>query len=146
MEKFESIEVATNWWIQKIQTPSVYYNGDASAASEIESFITFLVTHYYRKLLNQEQIDIFKEILSNLIQKEIEEKGFCHLDVDDKPYGILEKARSASKINKILFPWKTKMQVYQDKVILMQAEGYGRKIDTIYLKSQNRNKKINKIF
>lgn len=132
MEKFEIVDRATNWWIESIQTPTVYYNGNATASGELESFMAYLLACYYRTKITQEQIEIFKSTLNNLIQKELEDKGFCHFGVDDKPYGILEQARSNSEINKILFPWRIKMQVYKDKIIFMYMEGNETKIQTIY--------------
>lgn len=145
MEVFKSVEEATNWWIKRIQTPSVYYKGDATASGELESFMAYLVACYYRKKTTKEQIESFKLILSNLVQKELENNGFCHFGVDDKPYGILEQARSCSKINKILFPWATKMQVYKDKVFLMRAEGYERKLEEIYEENPKQKKNRQKV-
>ena len=144
MEVFKSVEEATNWWIKRIQTPSVYYKGDATASGELESFIAYLVACYYRKKLTKEQIENFKLTLSNLVQKELEENGFCHFGVDDKPYGILEQARSSSKFNKILFPWATKMQVYKDEVFLMRAEGYERKLEEIYEENPKQKRIVKK--
>ena len=111
----------------------------------LESFMAYLVACYYRKKTTKEQIESFKLILSNLVQKELENNGFCHFGVDDKPYGILEQARSCSKINKILFPWATKMQVYKDEVFLMRAEGYERKLEEIYEENPKQKKNRQKV-
>ena len=144
MEVFKSVEEATNWWIKRIQTPSVYYKGDATASGELESFMAYLVACYYRRKLTQEQIEVLKSTLSACIQKDIEDKGFCHLGVDDKPYGILETARSDSEIKKVLFPWGIKMQVYKDKVLLMRAEGYERKLEEIYEENPKQKRIVKK--
>lgn len=130
MEKLQSVEVAVEWWANKIQTPTVYDNGDTSKTGAMTSLLASMLASNARNGLNSEQIQKFKEILSNLIYQEIENYGFSTLTVDYQPQGILGEAAMVSQIDESLFPWKTNMSIYTEQVVV--SEGYRKEYETIY--------------
>ncbi len=127
--KLRSIEVTTEWWVDKIQG-SVQFNGGNRNITNI--MINSLTSEFLKKnqtRLTASKISNFKEYLKNFIESEIEEYGRCDLMTSYGPLGILSKAANQSQITKSLFPRKTNMIVTKDKV--MVAEGYGN-YETIY--------------
>lgn len=132
----ESAKIASNWWAEKIQKPTIYDNGDRSKIGDMSTLFAFLLASNNRTGLSEESVELFKKTLENLIVTEIELFGSALVMVDYHPEGILREAASTAQINDSLFPWKTMMNVTEEEVKV--SEGYGQRAVTIYPAKQKK--------
>lgn len=126
--KLKSVEVTTEWWVDKIQG-SVQFNSSNRNINVMINPLTSTILKKEQNRLTASKISAFKKYLNNFIESEIKEYGRCDLMTGYGPLGILSKVANETQITKTLFPRKTNMIITKDKV--MVAEGYGN-YKTIY--------------
>lgn len=130
MEKYKSADVATNFWATKISQPATFDNGDYSLAGLKTSMLAYtMLGGQNRPSLSEEQIDNFKQLLSNTIEEQLDARGFCSLEVDYEPQGILYQVADEAGIDRSLFPWKTMMDITEYYVKVSEL---GREYQFIY--------------
>lgn len=130
MEKYKSINVATNWWTEKITTPTAFNNGDNSRAGDMATMLALMLASQNRSNLSDKQVEDFKQLLGNAIEKQLDTRGYCSLEVDYEPEGILYEVAAETEIDSSLFPWKTTMKITKNEVKV--SEGYGSEYQVIY--------------
>ena len=125
MDKERVIEVAVNWWADKISNRHRHSNGDNSEAS----VRACLLADIGYKVLTDEQIETFKRELTTLLTEEYEERFeklhlTCTIDIgcDYGPCVMLDKAARIAGINVLNFPFKTYMSIAKDSVKV--SDGY----------------------
>ncbi len=126
----ESAIVATEWWVEKISKPTWYDMGEPSRTGEMAGILAFMLSSRMRENLREENVEDFRRKLLETIQKRVEERGTCTLNVDYAPYDILGEVAVATGIDSSLFPWKTHMSITKNEVKV--SEGYGKEYKTIY--------------
>lgn len=130
--KIKSVEIATDWWINKISNPTMFSNGANDRGSEIAGMFAFMLARNTSSELSKQQIANFKEDLSTTIEDDIKAKGYCELSTDYAPEGTLAEVAERTEISNSVFPWKTNMEVTFDYVKV--SDGYGKSYETIYKK------------
>lgn len=141
-DELKSVITATEWWVDKISHPTSFDNGSNSRDGEMASLFAIMLASKSRANLRDDQIDNFRNVLKESIQKEIESHGVCSLTVDYGPEGVLGQVAVDTNVDGSLFPWKTHMSVTKDEVKV--SEGYGKEYKTIYpIKGNVKNKKFN---
>ena len=105
----ENIRVAVDWWANAIQTPQ--YN--SSPAIMMAGVLA------QRKNFTEEEINIFKDSLAKIIQRELDNNGRCSLSVDYSPCPMLLEAGNKIGVNSFNgYPWKTRMEISYEDVIV----------------------------
>lgn len=110
------IKKAVDWWVNAIKNPK-HDNGDTSVHGGFaRAFATLGVTE-----INDEQIEIFKNELTELLQSQEEAKWGLHVDYN--PDVLLNRAMEKAGIGELNAPWKTNMNFRDGKVLV--SHGYG---------------------
>ena len=130
VSNLESVQVAIEWWVNKISHPKMFSNGDESDINQFAAFLASMFAYKMSRELTLEQIEIFKESLDEKISSEIVDKGFCVLRTDYEPQDVLAQAAASAGIDSALFPWKTYMNVTENSVKVRSA--YGADSETIF--------------
>ncbi len=140
-EKAEEVsEIAADWWGQKVDSPS----HDAGLDKNIQLLTQLLVENMPKT--ENDKISAFKNILKEMIKKELISRSYIDLYVDYGPRGILcDAAKEATLLPQNhdefrmthIFPWKTSMQISLDQITV--KEGYGSKQEVLFDRD---NKKI----
>ena len=123
----ELIEIAVNWWSERVTGKCVHDNGDRS---ETSAFAGLLADCMIEPVSNQDIINRYKESLAKHILKA---SGNCKelcLSCDYSPDYILATAAKEAGISVHNYPWKTSM-ILSEKEIKV-SEGYGQPYWTIY--------------
>ncbi len=132
-EKRETAQIAAKWWADKLRNGTVQDNGE-----EMQSMMMTLLTMRAPKK-DEKDIEKFEQVLTELIDDEIESRGWAYLRVDYFPDGILKDAAEIAKIEiSFELPVKTWMRVSGEEVSV--AEGYGSSTKQLY-PIGDRNKK-----
>lgn len=123
MDRERVIEVAVNWWADKISKRHHHDNGDNSNAS----IMACLMADISYKPVTQEQLEIFKNELRKQLENEYEkiEKGYCRdilLMCDYNPCFMLAIPANNAGISNMNFPFKSSM-VIEDGTIKI-SDGY----------------------
>lgn len=63
ISNLESVQVAIEWWINKISHPKMFSNGDESDINQSAAFLASMLDYEMSRELTLEQIEIFKESL-----------------------------------------------------------------------------------
>ncbi len=127
--KIKSVEIATEWWVNKISNPTLFSNGTSDGIG-----IAFKLARNASSKLSEQQIVNFKEELSSSIERKLETEGYCCLNTDYSPEGLLADVAKKAHISDSVFPWKTRMEVAKEYVKL--KDGYGKKLEMIYIKKR----------
>ena len=130
--KIKSVEVATEWWANKISNPTLFSNGANDRANERARIFAFILAKDTSSELSKQKIVNFKEELSNSIESDIETRGYCYLSTDYAPKGKLAAVAEKTHIRGSVFPWKTNMEVPEEYV--KASDGNGKKYEMIYSK------------
>lgn len=124
MDKERVIEVAVNWWADKISKRHHHDNGDNSTAS----VMACLLADMGHKETTEEQVEVFKRELTALLTDEYEnrfgksEYGSILIGCDYGPGLMLDKAAKIAGINSMNFPFKTFMDITKNEVKV--SDGY----------------------
>lgn len=124
MDRERVIEVAVNWWADKISKRHHHDNGDNSTAS----VMACLMADMGHKETTEEQVEVFKRELTALLTDEYEnffgksEHGSILLGCNYGPSLILDKAAEIAGINILNFPFKTFMYIGKGEVKV--SDGY----------------------
>ena len=124
MDRERVIEVAVNWWADKIGKRHPHDNGDNSTAS----VMACLMADISYKKSTPEQLDTFKRELKKSIEEEyakIENRkyGKIYLDCDYNPCIMLKESAEIAGISLNNFPFKTSMVISENEVTV--SDGYG---------------------
>jgi len=116
MEEYaDCIDEAAKWWTNIIMNPPK----ESSISSE---------EHIGRILkggnaLTKIQGMIFKNALENEIREVLKTEEVCIISVEYQPCAMLEKAAKSIGMKNTQFPWKTKMMVRKEQVVVSSASG-----------------------
>lgn len=121
------IEIAVNWWAERVTGKYLHDNGDRS---ETSAFAGLLADCMIEPVSNQDMIKRYKESLTNHILKASGNSNNLYLSCDYSPDYILATAAKEAGISLHNYPWKTTM-IITDKEIKI-SEGYGQPYQTIY--------------
>ena len=84
---------------------------------------------------------MFKELLKDAIEEDLNNYGISHLKVDYQPEGHLSEIGQKCGFDEFSsFPWKHRMEVTEDSIRVV--EGYGMPSKVIYSNEFDFNKKI----
>lgn len=138
MSKFMIIKDAAQWWANCIEKPVNndlgLRGGDHLGAFLGEAFAD-IQAEDAKKDVSQEQIELFKQVLEWLIERDFEEFLQCPLTryvfikTDYGPQKILKDACRMAGIPYDAFPLKTVMWICENKIEVRQ--GLGAEIETI---------------
>ena len=133
-EKAEEVsEIAADWWKQKVDNPS----HDAKL-DEKSQLLTLLLAENMPET-EYGKTNAFKNILKEMIKKELIERRYIDLYVDYGPRGVLcDAAKESNLLSQNhdefdmthIFPWKTSMKISLDQITV--KEGYGSEQETIF--------------
>lgn len=124
----ESAKIAAEWWANSMLDPKMD-NGDDSLPTQT----VFSLMKRRMKPVSQDQIDVFKKKLHDLVENTLlKGKGFISLSVDYHPYEPLVECLIEAGINENRLPIKTSMTV--ENGFVKVKHGAGGK-DTILLES-----------
>lgn len=123
----ELIEIAVNWWSERVTGKCVHDNGDRS---ETSAFAGLLADCMIEPVSNQDIINLYKESLAKHILKASGNSKELCLSCDYSPDYILATAAKEAGISVHNYPWKTSM-ILSEKEIKV-SEGYGQPYWTIY--------------
>ena len=124
------IKEAVNWWIEKIDNPNSFDNGDSSKEGQMANMLAILLAAKTKNKIEKEQIEIFRDSLTEKLENTMNLYGECKLYTDYEPMWELQEAAQLAQIDDSVFPWKTKMKISKDKIEV--SEGYGKPYETIY--------------
>lgn len=126
--KNERNQVAIDWWLKQLSSmdESTMDNGEDNALLKR----LMLINKMHSKPLNDKDKEIFFTKLSSYIDKEVERDGYCIISVDYHPEGILAELSNELDISESLFPIKTNMWVFKDKIEVRL--GYNGNTEVIY--------------
>ena len=134
------IKEAVNWWIEKIDNPNSFDNGDNSKKGQMANMLAMLLAVQSKNKLEKEQLEIFKDSLTEQVEYTLNLRGECILRTDYEPMWQLQKAAQLAQIDDSVFPWKTTMKINKDKIEV--SEGYKKPYETIYkVKDNTKTKK-----
>ena len=115
------VKTAVEWWAEKISGNEPHSNGDNSPVNRI----AMMIADSGRKNITEDQLNFFKEELSQGIKEHFTENEYdLFLCVDYTPCTLLNKAAEKSGINVLNFPFKTDMRIYSNCVEV--SDGYGQ--------------------
>lgn len=122
-ETLESAKIAANWWTEKIRGGAIHDNGANDDANVMGMLLANILG--FKNAPSEDQLTRFNDILADLISEKLysEPKSYVYLDCDYGPNYILSLAADTAGIDPIVFPFKTSVFVYKDKVII--RDGYG---------------------
>lgn len=126
MRRDEMINVAVDWWANKLQ--NVHHdNGDPTSA------LAMMMADLYvmKKQITEEQIDTFKKNLKSNISNILEHCSLKEIwiDCDYAPDDILSVAAVSAGIDPLRFPFKTGMRISKTEVKV--SDGYAQPYVTI---------------
>lgn len=125
-------EVAAKWWGDKLRNVGLgsFNNGDDSP---IGGMVMVMATALaIDEKPSGSNIDIFEKRLSEAIKENMERTTYMQLTCDYNPCSMLYDIANELNISTSCFPWKTTMEIIQDRVRV--SCGYGAKFKTIYPK------------
>lgn len=122
MEKEKLIDIAVNWWADKLKKPH-HDNGDNSQAG----IMAMIMADMASSKISDEQIEVFKKELKTRIEEQyqdIEEIRDIWLGCDYAPMKILSVPAEIAGINLMNFPFKTDMRITKGCVEV--SDGYAQ--------------------
>ena len=131
-----SVETAVNWWINQFTGTR---NG-GSVGDDLNSFFIMLMADkvFSQTSVDEKQLSIFRQILSNELMDELSKGMEPKLQVDYGPTDILDDAMTQAGISGSKAPFKTSMVVGVNSVKV--SAGYGAKYVEIYDKIKDEYK------
>lgn len=123
----DSAEAAAQWWADHL-TPAFQNNGDPSREGGLAGILGGLLAQENRP--EDAQVDIFTLALTKSIRERLSTSsgGWTSLGVDYGADKVLSDAAKEAGISATVFPWKTYVHVYPDRVTA--SLGYGAR-DTL---------------
>lgn len=125
MTREQAINIAVEWWANKLRAKNPHSNGDNGLAS----IFACLLADDAMEDTNDKQIDIFKRELKTRIETD---RCNCYrqvyLGVDYHPTQNLRESAEASGISVFNFPYKTDMYIKwnsNDEYEVYVHDGYG---------------------
>ncbi len=122
-----NLEIATNWWADKISGNVRHDNG---ALNEAPSAMACLFADMCAKPIMEEQKEMFKKTLEEKIIEQLSSRGRIDLYCDYGPDLYLREAAEKANIPTTNFPFKTGMYIERNGDIRVK-EGYGRSYESI---------------
>lgn len=123
--KVKSIEIATEWWVDKIKNPTrdFFLSKTKNETIKAAGNIAFILAKEESKKLSKKKIKNFQKNLSEYIQEEIQNNGICRLETKVYPTDSLNEIATSTGIVEDLFPWETKMIITDEKVEVLKVQG-----------------------
>lgn len=113
------IDVAVNWWADKVSHNYHHDNGATDTANVLACFMADMLF----KPVTEDQINIFKSELREFIKMGLKmEHGNVWIDTDYAPCLILSESAKKAGISCDNFPFKTSMVIEKGKVKV--SDGY----------------------
>lgn len=125
----EYYEVAASWWAEKIEDVTTsHYKPEVN--SEIGVLVMVKAFEVANNLNDFFRNDAeFESDLAQIIKAKVEKEGVLILEVDYTPDSILEEVAVRNGVNTLVFPWKTKMYITEEKV---RVTKFGKDTEVIY--------------
>lgn len=133
------INVAVDWWTEKITGLHKHDNGERS----LNALLGMAMADYGMKAVTLEQEKTFREELKKSIMEYIDDCGdFClgrgiFIGCDYGPCEVLAKAAEKAGINVLNFPFKTDMQITTYRVSV--SDGYAQPWKIIFEARRDEN-------
>lgn len=109
MTKEQAINIAVEWWANKLYSKVPHSNGDNSFAS----VMACLLADSGMENVTDEKIDIFKKELTSQIEHEMPNRwSEVYLGVDYNPSVNLRESAKKAGINVLNFPFKTDLYIH----------------------------------
>ena len=134
--KVKSIEIATEWWVDRITNPTREFFTSKKKNDSITTAgnIAFILAQEESKKLSKKQIEKFHKNLSEYIQEELQDNGICKLETKLYPTNTLNKAALSAGIEEDLFPWETTMTITNEQVEVLNVIGGWKRLHPIKVK------------
>ena len=141
--KVKSIEIATEWWVDRITNPTREFFTSKKKNDSITTAgnIAFILAQEESKKLSKKQIEKFHKNLSEYIQEELQDNGICKLETKLYPTNTLNKAALSAGIEEDLFPWETTMTITNEQVEVLNVIGGWKRLHPIKVKDRVNTKK-----
>lgn len=111
MTKEQAINVAVEWWANKLSAKAPHSNG----ANELPSILACLLADDGMEDTSNEQLDIFKRELRTRIENEMDNRWReVYLGVDYHPSMNLRESAKVAGISEFNFPYKTDLYIKWD--------------------------------
>lgn len=125
MTKEQAINIAVEWWANKVKAKIPHSNGD----NGLSSIFACLLADDGMQDTTDEQLDIFKRELRSRIEADLYNRwGEVYLGVDYHPTPNLRESAKVAGINVLNFPFKTDMYIKwdnNDEYEVYVHDGYG---------------------
>lgn len=118
---YRNLEIATNWWADKISGNVRHDNG---ALNEISSLMACALADMGTKSVTEKQLTDFKKALASEIIEMLRLYGRADLCCDYGPGKSLKDAAQKAGIPLMIFPFKTSMLINGTGDIIVR-DGYG---------------------
>ena len=122
-------EAAAQWWVNKIENVTTsHYEPEVN--SELGALLMVKAFEVVNNLSDSYRDDVKFEIdLAQIIKAKVEKEGILILEVDYAPDSILEEIAVRNGVNTLVFPWKTKMYITEEKV---RVTKFGKDTEVLY--------------
>lgn len=124
MTKEQAINIAVEWWANKLSSKAPHSNGDNGFAS----VMACLLADSGMECVSDEKIDIFKKELTSQIENEMPNRwSEVYLGVDYNPSVNLRESAKKAGISEFNFPFKTDLHIRweDDNYSVYVYDGYG---------------------
>lgn len=132
-----AVKVAADWWVNKISvtTPDKFNMGEDG----YESYMCLILAmnNSLQNTPKEEKTEKLRAKLITVISQRLEKHGSCTLRTDYHPEGELYEIANELGISESCFPWKTCMDISNEKVEVKC--GYGAPFETIYPVDEHTN-------
>lgn len=125
MTKEQAINIAVDWWADKLKAKAPHSNG----ANELPSILACLLVDDAMKDTSDNQLDIFKRELKSRIESDLNNRWReVYLGVDYHPTTNLRESAELAGISVFNFPYKTDMYIKwnnNEEYEVYVHDGYG---------------------
>lgn len=124
MTKEQAINVAVEWWANKLKAKTSHSNGDNGMAS----ILACILADSMMNNITDEQLDIFKTELRSRIEADMYNRyREVYLGCDYHPTTILRESAEKASIDEMNFPFKTDLYIKwtDDNYSVYIYDGYG---------------------
>lgn len=125
----KKLKIAANWWIKNIgeSNNQLVDNFDKKAELDVEELMDF------EHNIDKNTVEDFRNNLIEKLKEREKSTRPTHLYVDYDPQKILAEVCESVGLDpnsKVIFPWKTRMDIYEDKIVVVDIENSSE--ETIY--------------
>ena len=124
----ENINIAVEWWANKIKTFYPHSNGSNEEASKLSCLFADQIALKHMPSMNK--IEKFKSCLYEYIIKEAKKVNKIYLSCDYGPGSLLSEAADDADINYNVFPYKVNMIITEKEVRV--SDGYSEPYVTLH--------------